>query len=61
MLPFLDIFASAFASLASRVQKWVPLSIAMGSIVVFIGVSDILIKGTVIHRSFNLFSLMSLR
>jgi hypothetical protein len=61
MLPFLVIFASAFARLASRVQKWVPPSIAMGSIVVFIGVTDILIKGTVVHSSFNLFSLLSLR
>lgn len=61
VLPFLVMFASAFGRLASRIQKWVPPSIAMASVVLFIGVSDIVIKGTVIHSSFNLFSLLSLR
>lgn len=61
MLPFVIMFASAFGRLTSRIQKWVRPSIAMVSIVLFIGVSDILIKGTVVHSSFNLFSLLSLR
>jgi hypothetical protein len=61
VLPFFVVFASAFGRLAARIQKWVPQSVAMASIVVFIGVSDILIKGAVVHSSFNLFSLLSLR
>lgn len=60
-LPFFVIFASAFGKIASRVQKWVPTSIAMASLVLLIGVSDILIKAPVLHSPFNLFSLLSLR
>ena len=60
-LPFFVIFASAFGRLASLIQKWVPPSIAMASIVLLIGISDILIKSPVLHSSFNLFSLWSLR
>lgn len=59
-LPFLVIFASAFGRLASRIRKWAPPSIAMASIVLFIGASDILVKGPVVHSSFNLFSLLRL-
>jgi hypothetical protein len=61
VLPFLIIFASAFGRLTTRIQKWVPASIAMVSIVLFIGISDILIKGTVVQSSFNLFWLPWLR
>ena len=61
MLPFVIIVASASSRLASHIQKWVSPSIAMVSIVLFIGVSDILIKGTVVHSAFNLFSLLWLR
>ena len=59
-LPFLVIFASAFGMLASRIRKWVPPVVAMASVVLFIGASDILIKGPVVHSSFNLFSLLRL-
>lgn len=59
-LPFFVIFASAFGMLASRVRKWIPPVIAMASVVLFIGASDILVKGTVVHSSFNLFSLLRL-
>ena len=59
-LPFFVIFASAFGILASRIRKWVPPGVAMASVLLFIGASDILVKARVVHSSFNLFSLLRL-
>jgi hypothetical protein len=58
VLPFFIVFASAFEMLVSLIRKWVRPSIAMAAMVLFIGASDILLKGSVVHSSFNLFSLL---
>ena len=58
VLPFFLIFASSFAMLASRFRRWVPPSIVMAYLVLFIGATDILVKVRVVHSPFNLFALL---
>jgi hypothetical protein len=59
LLPFVMIYAGGLEMIAGRIRRWVHPLVLLGCVMVFVSISEALVRSRVLSSPFNFFSLLS--